>query len=99
MKTPHKHQAVIHAFADGKTIQVLNGDGAWIDTTMPNFHPLNNYRVKPEPVPDIVRYVRVGVDSCSLPRQYAAIGYNLKLTFDGKTQELIKAEVLWQTRK
>lgn len=47
---PHKHAAVIHAFADGAQVQVRNaGDAraAWVDTKYPDFADDQDYRVKP----------------------------------------------------
>jgi hypothetical protein len=47
MKTPHKHAAVIKAWADGQDIQVnLNG---WVDALCPTWYTNYEYRVKPGP--------------------------------------------------
>jgi hypothetical protein len=52
-KTPHKHAAVIKAWADGAEIQGLIGD-KWVNvglgTMAPAFNVCDSYRIKPEPV-------------------------------------------------
>lgn len=49
--TPHKHAAVIKAWADGATVQYkVHGD--WRDCgAAPGWFKDEKYRVKPEPVP------------------------------------------------
>lgn len=47
MTTPHKHAAVIHAFADGAQVQILNSNGSWVDTKWPDFAEGREYRIKP----------------------------------------------------
>ena len=52
MPTPHKHAAVIRAFADGEKIQYRDPKAkeyGWYDTKTPRFHEYFEYRVKPEP--------------------------------------------------
>lgn len=51
-----KNIGIISAFADGKTIQILNERGEWVDLTEREGLPIgileeepNNFRVKPEP--------------------------------------------------
>ena len=94
MKQPHKHAALIKAWADGAEIEYWGVyDNRWFDATCPDWNPDFTYRIKPEPKPDVV------VDECAiLDRQYGAeIIYgtkNLRLTFDGETGKLKKAEVL-----
>ena len=49
----HKHADIIHAWAEGETIQAKVNDGydkAWIDleTNNPTFYPSNEYRIKPK---------------------------------------------------
>ena len=55
------------------------------------------YRIKPEPKPDVVQYGYAKNDGCvayvtRMGRHQS--GDNIKLTFDGETGELISAEVL-----
>lgn len=92
MKQPHKHAALIKAWADGAEIEVY-WNGKWEETASPVWNTQAEYRIKPEPKPDVV------VDECAiLDRQYGAeIIYgtkNLRLTFDGETGKLKKAEVI-----
>lgn len=59
MNTPHKHAAVIKAWADGAEIQARPGvTSEWIDCVgSPQWYPDYFYRVKPEPKPDVVRFM------------------------------------------
>jgi hypothetical protein len=49
MPTPHKHAAVIKAWADGHAVQYMNSDGKWYDIAVqsPVWHPGSAYRIKP----------------------------------------------------
>jgi hypothetical protein len=49
MTTPHKHAAIIHAWADGETIEVCR-DGEWTDIKKPAWSLDYDYRIKPSPV-------------------------------------------------
>ena len=91
---PHKHAELIKAWADGAEIQWKSRvDGqwrlfeghiyAWIDDY--------EYRIKPEPKPDVVSYFYATTDDISYTDESGA---NLKVTFDGETGELKSAEVL-----
>lgn len=104
MKTPHKHAEVIKAWADGAEIQVrgkLDID-KWTDVVGPIWNECCQYRIKPEPKPDVVRCGIIvdsswGYSTEKLARQYEelrpAAGL-LKLTFDGETGKLKSAEVV-----
>jgi hypothetical protein len=48
---PHKHAAVIKAWADGAKLQWKDDNGHWNDTNQPAFYDHWEYRVKPEPKP------------------------------------------------
>ena len=95
MKQPHKHAALIKAWADGAEIEYWGVyDNRWFDATCPDWNPDVKYRIKPEPKPDVV--VLEGV---SHSQRYGAIlgsglKPNIRLTFDGETGKLKKAEVL-----
>ena len=95
MSTPHKHAECIKAWADGKVVEVLNNRyGRW---TTVRGHPIWNkqlqYRIKPEPVEDVVHDFGVRLDGNSGCLDWGA-DKSLRLTFDGDTKELKKAEVL-----
>ena len=90
---PHKHAELIKAWAEGATIEGKWSGRFWEVEKNPSWDVDVEYRIKPEPKPDVVRYTTIS--------QYA-IGIwteknphdNLKLTFDGETGELKSAEVL-----
>lgn len=64
---PHKHAAVIKAWADGHVVQLQRTDGTWVDLEgatarrcIPSFDVNWEYRIKPEPT-DLEKYgVEVG---------------------------------------
>lgn len=96
MGKPHKHAAMIHAWADGADIQVRTGENKWKDTKLPAWYDDFHYRIKPEPKPDVVfELIMRQVDA------YPEINYpehweqpNIRFTFDGETGKLKKAEVI-----
>lgn len=104
MKTPHKHAALIKAWADGAEIQLLEDrtrNPFWKDAPHPHWNEATEYRIKPEPKPDVVLIRRVDIQclpSDCFPNGYVTVGVwpneNLKLTFDGETGKLKAAEVL-----
>lgn len=51
MATPHKHAALIKAWADGATIQWQDSTGCWRMENQPIWRADTNYRIKPEPKP------------------------------------------------
>ena len=109
---PHKHAELIKAWADGTEIEwvyATQGDGTklWAAIPHPVWYESHEYRIKPEPKPDVVLYSLVHRVVHHLPcSPYASISSayaqfpdpqnqaNLKLTFDGETGELKDAEVL-----
>ena len=98
MKTPHKHAAVIKAWADGAEIQHRpNAGWEWSEATLLTLAQGvgGEYRIKPEPKPDVVQYYRSEVDSNSYAVGAVRVKLdNLKLTFDGETGKLKSAEVV-----
>jgi len=92
---PHKHSEIIKAWADGAEIQMYRPENdSWNYINNPSWFPSIQYRVKPEPKPDIVRYVRAAPDfvaSCNTKKEYSN---NLLLTWDGETGKLKSAEVI-----
>lgn len=91
MKT-HKHAELIKAWADGAEIEVKDEyQECWTKTHTPNWDLHYQYRIKPDPKLDLVRYVRAEWDP-GLCR--TSLSDNLKLTFDGETKQLKKAEVI-----
>jgi hypothetical protein len=97
MKTPHKHAALIKAWADGaEIVSRWRADGPWQNCTAPRWDQDCEYRIKPEPKTDVVEHY--------FASDYAKYGCvcvaehwereNLKLTFDGETGKLKAAEVI-----
>lgn len=98
----HKHAAVLRAIADGKEAQFLSvgggTGGGWYplsSLTTPLSDPHLEWRIKPEPKPDVVLFYRVTAQSNSyeVTRERTPMD-NLRLTFDGETGKLKSAEVL-----
>jgi hypothetical protein len=95
MKTPHKHAEILTVWLNDQSVELefSTSDGAaWAKSYgfNPISHPNYDWRIKPEPKPDIVWYTeyRDGYANTQHPR------HNLKLTADGETGKLIKAEVI-----
>lgn len=112
-KTSHKHADVIKAWADGATVQVKGYyTDQWktiSDCETPVWHSELEYRVKPEPKPDVITYACIkGMCEHRRPdvicssnnnwnldcRPSYTNKANVKFTFDGETGELKKAEVI-----
>ena len=93
---PHKHAELIKAWADGAIIErriTLSYD--WTQEDYPDWSESIEYRIKPEPKPDVVKYGLVMPNETATPftNDYQKHD-NIKLTFDGETGELKLAEVL-----
>jgi hypothetical protein len=97
MKTPHKHAEAIKAWADGAEIECrqLSG-GHWLTVYDPAWSKVSEYRIKPEPKPDVVeKYFASGYTKYGCVRVAEHWEReNLKLTFDGETGKLKTAEVI-----
>jgi len=96
MKTPHKHAALIKAWADGAEIEARQGDSTtWVTVDSPTWSIHGTYRIKPEPKPDVIeyRYADCFRNGDGYTRGISP-PFNLKLTFDGETGKLKSAEVL-----
>lgn len=115
MGIPHKHAELIKAWADGAIIQGRSPFGdqrnQWISLDPPggNTSPLwldnAEYRIKPEPKPDVIYVANVGkthnMYSPIIRASYqdsepssCTVGMNVRLTFDGETGKLKKVEML-----
>jgi len=104
MKTPHVHATIIKAWADGAQIEVRENDAKpWcpIYGSYQYWHPRNQYRVKPEPKPDVVLFGCIMMDHPGKARINTIGADERKLdsdtcmfVFDGETGKLKKAEVL-----
>jgi hypothetical protein len=87
----HKHADLIHAWADGAEIQVLN-NGKWIDIYYPVWEKTAEYRVKLQLKPDYVLYDNVSLETELSMR--IGNNSNVRYTFDGETNKLKSVEVL-----
>jgi hypothetical protein len=96
---PHPNAEIIKAWADGKAIQFHDGFG-WVDFDNSRYNGpwltvAMQWRVKPEPKPDVIMYGHADItrifDYNPPPKFFDS---NLKLTFDGETGELKAAEVI-----
>ena len=93
---PHKHAELIKAWADGAEIQYWNGSiEQWKDGDREemSWYEDYQYRIKPEPKPDIycMEYFYLSDGDWMATNGAPA---NLKLIFDGETGKLKSAEVL-----
>lgn len=90
-KVPHKHAALIKMWADGAIIEARDLSG-WIEVPNPVWNEWVEYRLKPEPKPDVVTNTLVKFHDSwkrmeawltwhgdSLPTGYAHNLYNKRL--------------------
>ena len=98
-----KHCEIIKAWADDADIQYkFLPESPWTDINNPAFLDHMEYRIKPEPKPDIVAYCQVSKYKDQPVGMYVSNAYfnpdnasfNLKLIIDGETGKLKDAEVL-----
>lgn len=100
MPTPHKHAALIKEWADGLTVQFrCTPYVEWVDISSgtPGWYPEWEYRVKPEPKPDVVKHTHIFLDmgyGVNVNPSYTSP--NIKFTFDGETQQLKAVELIKQ---
>ena len=93
MNKPHKHAALIKAWADGAEIEYLpSGCSDWRLVKAPCWDGDGDYRIKPKP--DVVMYGYACTKGVCRVSIYRVDKDNLKLTCDGETGKLKAAEVL-----
>lgn len=97
MLVPHKHAAIIKAWADGACIEVRHTpDGMWRRGTNPAWSVHNEYRVKVDQKPDITLWAKMDAKAGSQTLFLTEIKTpmdNVRLTVDGETN-LLKAVTL-----
>jgi hypothetical protein len=94
---PHKHAELIKAWADGAQIQVKAHKLVWEDRENPLWDTDSEYRIKPEPKPDVVKHFFVESHFWAGIRLSEASQLDtpvLSITFDGETGKLKSAEVI-----
>jgi len=91
---PHKHAELIKAWADGAEIEVERILYGWVNAPTPQWLEQAVYRIKPTPKPDHIRYTLACLQCADTFSTRPFSTDNLKLTFDGETLQLIKAEVM-----
>ena len=90
---PRRNSELIIAWAKGAQIQFLCTDSDnWYVIDYPDWFENVEYRIKPEPKPDVVRYAYTSGEHHYRIEQRGMD--NIRLTFDGETGELKSAEVL-----
>lgn len=88
----HIHAELIHEWADGAEIEYFNHTNhEWEDVKNPSWNENTEYRIKPEPKPDVVKYYEVNKELGGLSKMPY---HNLKATYDGETGALKSAEVI-----
>lgn len=93
MKTPHKHAALIKAWADGAEVECRQTEsGTWLTVSDPAWSKLAEYRIKSEPKPDVVEQYHAKNGGVRVAEHWER--ENLRLTFDGETGKLKSAEVI-----
>jgi hypothetical protein len=92
----HKHAELIKAWADGAQIQGKSEYVEWHDLRHPSWNKSWQYRIKPEPTPDLYKYVDVRAVRDGICQWTTCLPEeaNLRLIFDGETKQLKSAEVL-----
>lgn len=92
-KTPHKHAALIKAWADGAEVeQRYDETFKWAQVSCPSWHIDKQYRLKPT---SFIRRIRIvaGDEPDGIYMIYKDKNNNLELTFDSEGK-LIEAKVL-----
>jgi hypothetical protein len=101
MNKPHKHAELIKAWADGAEIEIKFYNG-WRDCHPVDWSEHAEFRIKPEPKPDVVEHMSIYRNlnrryeierPIGEPFDYSFVG-NVQLTWDGETGKLKSAEVL-----
>lgn len=94
----HKHYDCIIAWAEGKEIQFKSAHNNWeLVGSYPLWVENFEYRIKPEPRPDVVFYCETYFDMKPVKTPMHPIWLttdNLRLSYDGETGKLKKAEIL-----
>lgn len=95
MKTRHKHAELIKEWADGAEIEYWSPTyGRWQESITITWDVNYQYRIKPEPKRDVVKFYGCDAYNKEIYRVLPTEQIELKITFDGETGKLKKAEIL-----
>ena len=90
--TKHIHYDTIMAWANGASIEMQDIlTETWHDVDSPSWYGSIDYRVKPQPKPDIVHEAYLTLSPSAGPMLYAlqrSIEANIVMVFDGETGKL-----------
>jgi hypothetical protein len=93
-----KHADLIHAWADGASIQLQCHDGHWEDLDFPSWDCDATYRLKPTKQDPSVFYIDATYTNCLKDRLNTTVTRTshdtIKIEFDSETQKLISVEKL-----
>jgi len=97
-KTPHKHAALIKAWADGAQIERKNSRGDWFYVYAPDWDVDEEYRIQPEPKIEIKR-IFVSLNENSLSGIFMIASSkdyqpNIRIWFDSETKKPIGVDLL-----
>ncbi len=88
----HKHADLIIAWANGAEIEFQSDTGNWYGVpSHPCWSEGAEYRIKPVKPEGIVKMLCIEIN---LRKDDVYDKHNIKLTFDGETKKLVKAEVI-----
>jgi hypothetical protein len=88
-----KHAELIKAWADGAEIQQLV-EIRWVNDERPIWDSHIEYRIKPEPKPDVYVFLKFNTRYGNISRGLGVFDSNIRVTIDGETGELKSAEVI-----
>jgi hypothetical protein len=93
-----KHAELIHAWADGASIQLQCRDGRWEDLDFPSWDCDGTYRLKPQKQKPVVFYIDANYLNCLKDKITTTVTKTvhdtIKVEFDSETQKLISVEKL-----
>jgi hypothetical protein len=96
MTQRHKHADLIIAWTNGAQIQVYDPstEEGWCSIRLPLWQERNEYRIKPEPKPDTVKYGYLCLTTKATHWEMNCHEDNIRATFDGETGALKSVEIL-----
>lgn len=94
-KQPHKHAELIIAWAKGAKIEYRQSpDQKWSTRNTPHWHPDFEYRIKPEPKPDVIVHTYATIGNISFGAPSELLKRNIQCLFDGETGKLKSVSLL-----